>query len=121
MEIRRKKEEMMSDESGLDRFFQRYRQSCPDVEPSVNFMPALWQRIETRHSFPFLFRKLGRSFVTASAALCLLLLALNLAVTPQTGISYADALMAEGSAEQTYYTEAIRSAPSPESVSSPLR
>ena len=121
MEIRKK--EMMSDESGLDELFGRYRQSCPDVEPSVNFMPALWQRVEARHSFPFLFRKLGRSVVTASAALCLLLLLLNLAVTPQIGVSYADALMAEGSAEQTYYTEAMGSAPSsPESIpASPLR
>ena len=120
MEIR--KTEMMSDESGLDQLFGCYRQSCPDVEPSPNFMPALWQKIEARHSFPFLFRKLGRSFVTASAALCLLLLVLNLAMTPQIGISYADALMAETSAEQTYYTEAMTSTPSPESVpAAPLR
>ncbi len=112
----------MDEESGLEQFFQRYRQACPDVEPSVNFMPILWQKIEARPSFPFMFRKLGRSVVTASAALCLLLLALNLAVTPQIGVSYADALLMEGSAEQTYYTEALTSTPPPESVpSAPLR
>ena len=72
----RKEGEMMSDESGLDQFFQRYRQSCPDVEPSVNFMPTLWEKIEARRSFPFTFRKLGRSLMTASAALCFLLLLL---------------------------------------------
>jgi hypothetical protein len=119
MEIR--KREMLNDESGLDRLFGRYRQSCPDVEPSPNFMPVLWQKIEARHSFPFFFRKLGRSFVTASAALCLLLLVLNLAVTPQNSVSYTDALMAESSAEQTYYTEAIRSAPVPDISPAPLR
>ena len=119
MEIRKK--EMMSDESELDQLFERYRQVCPDVEPSPHFMPTLWQKIEARHSFPFFFRQLGRSFVTASAALCLLLLVLNLAVTPQTGISYADALMAESSAEQTYYIEALRSAPFSGVSPAPLR
>jgi hypothetical protein len=118
----RKQEMMSDDESGLDQFFQHYRQSFPDMEPSVNFMPMLWQKIEARHSFPFIFRRLGRSVMTASAALCLLLLALNLATTPQMSASYADALIAEGSAEQTYYTEAIVSTSSPEGVpSSPRR
>ncbi len=106
---------MMSDDSGLDQFFQRYRQSCPEVEPSVNFMPALWQKIEARHSFPFIFRKWGRSVATASAVLCLLLLALNLAA-PQMTVSYTDALLAEGSAEQTDYTEALVSTPPPENL-----
>jgi hypothetical protein len=118
MEIRKQE---MNDDSGLDQFFQHYRQSCPDVEPSANFMPMIWQKIEARHSFPFLFSKLGRSMVTVSAALCLLLLALNL-TTPQATVNYADALLAEGSAEQTYYTEAMIGTPLPESVpSAPLR
>jgi hypothetical protein len=120
MEIR--KREMLNDESGLDGLFGRYRQSCPDVEPSPSFMPVLWQKIEARHSFPFFFRKLSRGFVTVSAALCLLLLLLNLSVTPpQTNVGYTDALIAEGSAEQTYYTEAIRSAPAPDVSPAPLR
>ena len=107
----------MNDDSGLDQFFQRYRQSCPEVEPSVNFMPTLWQKIEARHSFPFIFRKWGRSLATVSAVLCLLLLALNLvAPHPQMAVSYPDALLAEGSAEQTYYTEALVSTPSPENL-----
>jgi hypothetical protein len=117
----RREGEMMIDESGLDQLFRRYRQSCPDVEPSVNFMPTLWEKIEAHRSFPFAFRKLGRSLMTASAALCLLLLLLNLAVTPQMSTSYTDALLAESSAEQTYYTEAIASAPSVEVPSSPHR
>jgi len=100
------------DDARLDSLFRRYRAACPDVEPSANFIPALWQKIEARHSFWFLFGKLGRNAVTASAALCLLLLILNLASTPPLTGSYADALMTDGSAEQTYFTEAIRSAPS---------
>ena len=45
----------MSDDSKLDQLFQTYRAACPDVEPSTNFMPNLWQRIEGRHSFGFVF------------------------------------------------------------------
>lgn len=116
-----RKGETMSDESGLDELFGRYRQSCPDVEPSANFMPTLWAKIEARRSFPFTFRKLGRSLMTASAALCFLLLLLNLAVTPPMSTSYTDVLIAEGSAEQTYYTEAMASAPSTDVPPSPQR
>jgi hypothetical protein len=120
MEIGNK--EMQNDESGLDGLFGRYRQSCPDVDPSPHFMPALWQKIEGRHSVPFLFRKMGRNFVTASAALCLFLLLLNLsATTSQPSVGYTESLIAEGSAEQTYYTEAIRSVPASDISSAPLR
>jgi len=96
-----------SDERGLDELFDRYRLACPDVEAGPNFMPTLWQKIEARHSFWFTFVRFGRGALTASAALCLLLLVLNLSTTPQVMASYTDAILAESSAEQTYYTEAI--------------
>jgi hypothetical protein len=106
------------DNSGLGEFFQRYKEACPDVEPGPNFMPALWQRIEARHSFWFVFSRLGKTFMTASAAVCLLLLVLNFVTTPQTFIAptYVDQLMADHTAEKTYYTEAIRSTPPSDEV-----
>lgn len=97
-----------SDERSLDELFQRYRSACPDVDPGANFMPVLWQKIEARHSFWFTFVRFGRGALTASAALCLLLLVLNLSSSPQVMASYTDAILAESSAEQTYYTEAIQ-------------
>ena len=105
---------MMTDDSRLDNLFERYRASCPDVEPSANFMPALWQKIEARHSFWFVFQGLGRTAMTACAALCLLLLVLNFVSLPQAHVlapTYVDALMADHTAEKIDYTEAIRSTP----------
>ena len=105
---------MTNDNSGLDDLFQKYRRACPDIEPSVNFMPNLWQRIEARHSFWFVFQRLARTVMTASAALCLLLLVLDFIAIPENHFlapTYVDALMADHSAEKTYYTEAIRSTP----------
>jgi hypothetical protein len=103
----------MNDESKLDQLLQAYGAACPEVEPSANFMPQLWSRIESRHAFGFVFQNLARMTVTACAALCLLLVCLNF-IPPfrdrmiQTP-NYTDVLMAEHNAENTYYTEGIRS------------
>ena len=107
--------EIRDDNGGLDALFQRYRAACPEMDPGVNFMPEVWQRIEARHSFRFVFERLGRSVMAASAALCLLLLVLNLLAGSSArwmAPSYMDALMADHTAEKTYYTEAIRTTPS---------
>lgn len=108
-----------SDESSLDELFLRYRQTFPDVDPGPNFMPVLWQKIESRHSFWFTFVRFGRGVLTASAAVCLLLVVLNLSSTPQVMASYTDAILAESSAEQTYYTEAIHTNTIPEGMTAP--
>ena len=106
---------MTNDDSGLNSLFQRYRSACPDVEPSANFMPNVWRRIESSHSFRFVFQRLARPLMAGSAALVLLLLILNLVAGQYarlTAPSYVDALLAEHTAEKTYYTEAIRNLPS---------
>jgi hypothetical protein len=35
-------------ESKLTALWMRYREACPDPEPSPEFMPELWKRIESR-------------------------------------------------------------------------
>jgi hypothetical protein len=101
-----------SDDLQLDEFFQTYRAACPDVEAGRNFMPNLWQRIEARQTFWFVFQRFAKTATAACGALCLLMLALNLYSPHQASTgSYMDALMADHTAEKTYYTEAIRSAP----------
>lgn len=105
---------MTNEESRLDDLFQKYRSACPEVEPSANFMSALWIKIESRQSFWSVFEHLGGLITAASATLCLLLLALTLAGPPSphtAAASYADALMADHSVEKTYYAEAIRTNP----------
>jgi hypothetical protein len=99
------------DDSQLDRLFSDYARACPEIEPSANFMPTLWQKIESRSSIGSVFARLARSVMAASAALCVLLLLLNLVSTPRTHLltpTYTDALMADHTAEKTYYTEAVR-------------
>jgi len=101
-------------DNGLDELFHRYREACPEIEPGANFMPALWQKIDARQSFWSVFDRFGARLTTASALICLLLLALNLFFSPgalNLVPTYADALMADHSAERTDYAEAIRSAP----------
>jgi len=61
------------DTERLDALFRAYRAACPDRDPSVNFMPGLWQRIESRQTFAFSFRRMVSGFVTAAAALTLVL------------------------------------------------
>ena len=109
----------MDDDSQLNSLFASYRVACPDREPSVNFMPNLWAKIEARHSFWSVFQQLAKGMTAASAALCLLLLVLNLVSPPQAHLgtpSYTEALMADHTAEKTDYTEAIRSTPTAEEL-----
>ena len=94
----------------LDDLFREYRAACPDVDAGADFMPKLWQKIEARHSFWFVFQRCGKIAATACAAICLLLLALNVGFAPDypAASTYADALAADHTAERTDYAEAIR-------------
>lgn len=105
-----------NDESGLDELFREYRSACPDSEPGANFMPTLWQRIEARRGFWPVFQGFARSAMAACAALALLLLALNFARPEQipASPSYTDALVADHSAEKTYYAETVMRHPAPD-------
>jgi len=58
-----------SDEERLDALLRAYVRACPTPEPSANFMPNLWQRIESRQSFTFSFHRMANAFVTGAVAL----------------------------------------------------
>jgi hypothetical protein len=57
-----------SGDEKLDALFRAYAQ-CSTPEPSANFMPKLWQRIEARQSYTFSFRRMANAFVTAAVAM----------------------------------------------------
>ena len=57
----------------LDALLRAYRDACPAPEPSANFMPGLWQRIESRQSFTFSFQRMANAFVTAALAVSIAL------------------------------------------------
>ena len=63
----------MGDDERLDALFRAYRQACPDPEPSADFMPRLWQKIEARERAPLLFGKLARNLVTIALALSVMM------------------------------------------------
>ena len=63
----------MGDDERLDALFRAYRQACPDPEPSADFMPRLWQKIEARERVPLLFGKLARNLVTIALALSVMM------------------------------------------------
>jgi anti-sigma-K factor RskA len=62
-------------EDKLDSLFAEYRDACPDPEASANFMPQLWQRIETRRSstFSLLLRRWAEVCILATLTLTLLM------------------------------------------------
>lgn len=58
----------MREDDQLDALFRAYHAACPTPEPGVNFMPQLWQKIESRQSFGFSFRRMANALVTAAVA-----------------------------------------------------
>ena len=52
----------------LNALFRAYGKACIAPEPSANFMPQLWQRIESHQTFSFFFGRVARGFVTAAVA-----------------------------------------------------
>jgi hypothetical protein len=60
-------------EERLDALFRAYRDACSPPEPSVNFMPDLWAKIESRQRYTFSFRRMANAMATAALALSLAL------------------------------------------------
>jgi hypothetical protein len=54
-------------EERLDALLAAYCDACPDPEPSPDFMPGLWRKIEARRAFAFTWRRLAQGIVTAAA------------------------------------------------------
>jgi hypothetical protein len=57
-----------SDEQELDHLLRAYADACRAPEASVNFMPNLWRRIESRQSFTFSFQRMASALATAAVA-----------------------------------------------------
>lgn len=61
------------DDRELDHLFASYRDALPDMEPSAEFMPLLWQAIEARQNVTLNWRRLASAFASAALAICLVL------------------------------------------------
>lgn len=53
--------------------FRDYRESHPDPEPSVNFTPMLWEKIEARRSSLLVIRRFTQAVVSMAMAAALFL------------------------------------------------
>jgi hypothetical protein len=62
-----------SNDEKLDALFREYAKACPDRDPSANFMPNLWGRIEARQRQAFSFRRMANTLATAALALSIAL------------------------------------------------
>jgi hypothetical protein len=62
-----------SNEQELDALFRAFAAACPDRDPSANFMPNLWQRIDARQTYAFSLRRMANALVTAAVALSIAL------------------------------------------------
>lgn len=93
----------------LDGLFAAYRGSIPDPEPGADFMPRVWRGIEARRSISTSLRHLAQSFITAAAAICLLLAVFLLRPAAQSSVfttaSYVDVLASDPAPERLAYAE----------------
>ena len=94
----------------LDGLWAEYRGACPDPEPSAEFMPGLWRRIETRRKATTSIRRLAQVCVMASAALALVM---GVVLIPRSqdlstyySSTYVDTLAGDNSVD---YTEVLDS------------
>jgi len=101
-----------SDDARLDRVFQAYRAVCPDFDPSANFMPGLWKKIETRQSTTTVFGHLARNLMTAALALsAILALAVSFVPQPLPSDTYAEILTEHQVRETMSEFEPVRISP----------
>lgn len=95
--------EMFDPFRGLNDLWVRYDEACAPPEPSADFMPGVWRKIEARRGFLFQFRSYARRMAATAAAFSLLLLVLHFA--PFGGhrdvysMTYMDALEADSASE----------------------
>jgi hypothetical protein len=83
----------------LDNLWSEYRAVCPDPEPSAEFMPRLWQRIEEQRSaMALIFRRLAQVCVGAAVVLTILMAVVvipRLQRLPVYSATYEDILAAD--------------------------
>jgi hypothetical protein len=102
-EFDRSREEFL--ETRLDGLFAAYRDACPDPEPSPDFMPRLWARIEGRRQTMevFAWRRWAQAFLSLAAVTCMLIVMLQV-LPPSTSAyfhsTYIDQLSEDDGPEQ---------------------
>jgi hypothetical protein len=60
-------------DSQLDVWFKAYREAVEEPEPSANFMPQVWAKIEAREVSTTLFGRMAKALVTVALAATVIL------------------------------------------------
>ena len=95
----------------FDSLLAAYRDACPDVEPSERFMPGLWSKIEARQSSAVLLTRWSKIFVTAAAALTLLMSVILIPHVQSRDVynsSYIDVLSADYTYDNAVSADLVR-------------
>ncbi|HLJ16576.1 MAG TPA: hypothetical protein VKV15_18920 [Bryobacteraceae bacterium] len=95
----------------LDSLFAAYREACPDSEPGDRFMPGLWNKIEARQSSVILLTRWSKIFVTAAAAITLLMSVVLIPHVQSREVyssSYIDVLSADHTYDNALSAELVR-------------
>ncbi len=82
----------------LDNLFRAYREATPDPDPSVNFMPEMWARIEARQASSTVFNRFAKALVTAALGASVVMGLLSASYKPASPTyegSYIQALAAD--------------------------
>jgi hypothetical protein len=98
----------------LARLFATYRDAIPDPEPSSDFTPGVWRKIDGRRSSVRLFRRFAEAFVTVAAVLTILISSVlipHLRKVPVYTATYIDVLAAEHSSEESAALEDVQQFP----------
>jgi len=77
----------------LDELFHAYRDACPDPEPSVNFMPEMWAKIEAREASSTVFNRMAKALVTAALGASVVMGLLSASYSQSPGSSYDGTFM----------------------------
>jgi negative regulator of sigma E activity len=100
----------------LQEAFREYREAHPDPEPGVDFMPRLWDRIESKRRTLHWMQRLTRVFVSASVVAALVLgvvLIPSVEKGPLPAGQYADVVAQDSSLEEMAYAINLHQVPDP--------
>jgi hypothetical protein len=96
----------MDSNQQFDRLMMAYRASVADPEPSADFMPGLWRRIEGRNHFAFRLRRWSQGVLATTALACLAMFVLLVSQGALGPDSYVEALADDQSPENVVMSEA---------------
>lgn len=99
----------MSEENDrLQHLMGRYQAACPEIDPSADFMPRLWERIDMRRSLSWRLRGYARVIATAAATICFAIAVVQLAPigrNPTYDRTYLEALEADHTPETMAFAD----------------